>query len=331
MKSNRGSFVISLDFELMWGVRDEVSKHTYGEHIKGVHIALPKLIKCFEEYRIAATFATVGFLFCRDKEEITHYIPPVLPDYTDKNLSPYHNYLAKEIGDNEHDDPYNFGFNLVELLKGSPEQEIATHTFSHYYCLEPGQAEASFEADLDAAILVAADKGIQVKSIIFPRNQVNKKYLDICWKKGIIAYRHNEKSWIYRARNAKEESLFRRSIRLMDAYINITGHNCYTEDEICLSRPFNVASSRFLRPYSKRLKSIEWLRLRRIKKSMTYAAKNNLTYHLWWHPHNFGINQDENFLFLEHILQHYKELHTKYSFTSITMKDLAQRLYESRK
>jgi hypothetical protein len=54
---------------------------------------------------------------------------------------------------------------------------------------------------------------------------------------------------------------------------------------------------------------------------MTHAAKNNLTYHLWWHPHNFSINQDENFSFRK-ILTHYEILNTKYNFQS-TMSTLA--------
>ena len=32
-----GKFIISLDFELMWGVRDEKDKPTYGNNITGVH------------------------------------------------------------------------------------------------------------------------------------------------------------------------------------------------------------------------------------------------------------------------------------------------------
>ena len=59
---------------------------------------------------------------------------------------------------------------------------------------------------------------------------------------------------------------------------------------------------------------------------MTYAAKNNCTYHLWWHPHNFGINQDENFSFLEKILMHYKQLNKEYQFQSYTMSELAKSL-----
>jgi hypothetical protein len=66
--------------------------------------------------------------------------------------------------------------------------------------------------------------------------------------------------------------------------------------------------------------------LRRIKKAMTHAAKNKLMFHLWWHPHNFGINQDENFAFLQKILEHYKVLNLKYQFHSLNMIELADLL-----
>ena len=59
---------------------------------------------------------------------------------------------------------------------------------------------------------------------------------------------------------------------------------------------------------------------------MTFAAKNNLTYHLWWHPHNFGANMEENFKFLEKILQHYKFLNEKYNFQNYTMSSLAAKM-----
>jgi hypothetical protein len=59
---------------------------------------------------------------------------------------------------------------------------------------------------------------------------------------------------------------------------------------------------------------------------MTYAAKNGLTFHLWWHPHNFGINISENFCFLEKILLHYQQLKEKYGFQSMNMSGLANKL-----
>ena len=90
--------------------------------------------------------------------------------------------------------------------------------------------------------------------------------------------------------------------------------------------PVNIPASRFLRPYSQRLQFLDALKLRRIKSGMSHAAKYNLTYHLWWHPHNFGKNQDKNFLFLEKILMHFKALHNRYDFESLTMTHLTKKI-----
>jgi hypothetical protein len=56
---------------------------------------------------------------------------------------------------------------------------------------------------------------------------------------------------------------------------------------------------------------------------MSYAAKRNLVYHLWWHPHNFGKNLDSNLNMLTEILNHYTYLNKKYNFTSLNMKGLS--------
>jgi hypothetical protein len=57
---------------------------------------------------------------------------------------------------------------------------------------------------------------------------------------------------------------------------------------------------------------------------MTYAAKNQLIYHLWWHPHNFGVDQSENFSMLEEILQHYSFLNEKYAYQSYSMSEISE-------
>jgi hypothetical protein len=183
-------------------------------------------------------------------------------------------------------------------------------------------------ADLKAAIAIAEKWGISIKSIVFPRNQYNAAYLQVCTELGITSIRGNEQSWLYEPRPFEKETLLRRALRLTDAYFNITGHHCYTNDFMKASRPFNIPASRFLRQYKPRLKMLEGLRLRRIKNSMTHAAKNGLTYHLWWHPHNFGINQQENIIFLEKVLQHYQLLHRQYGFANCTMAALANQLEE---
>ena len=115
--------------------------------------------------------------------------------------------------------------------------------------------------------------------------------------------------------------------RLLDAYINLSGHNIY--DWKSLSNGallYNIPASRFLRPYSHKLKRLEGLRLQRILKDMTAAAKKGAIYHLWWHPHNFGINLQQNLRFLRSILNHYQQLQRAYGFESLTMSEVATKL-----
>ena len=320
----KGKFIISLDFELNWGIRDKAKKN-YEENILGVQKVIPRLLDMFTKYNIKATFSTVGFLFFKDKNELLSHLPNLKPQYINTVLSPYNGYF-NVLNETDEFDYYHFAPHLINLIQQYPEQEIGSHTFSHYYCLEKGQTVLSFKDDLLVAIKIAKERGVIVTSLIFPRNQINEDYLKECSNLGIICYRGNEHSWLYAAKDSEHESLWRRCFRLIDAYINISGHNCYTDEYIISKYPMDIAASRFLRPYLKIIKFFDELRLLRIQRGMTYAAKNNMTYHLWWHPHNFGINQDENFAFLEKILIHYKYLNLKYNFESYTMTALAKSL-----
>lgn len=323
MEEENGKFIISLDFELYWGVRDRKTINQYKKNLLGVREAIPAILDTFKKFGVCATFLIVGFLFFPSNTELLNGIPDIIPDYENKRLSPYKN-IKKIIGVSEQNDPYRYAPSLIEKIRECPGQEIGCHTFSHYYCLENGQSPATFRSDLEAAQKIAGKYDITLKSLAFPRNQYNQKYLSVCREAGFTSFRGNEKSWLYTARNRDEEKLFRRALRLADSYINISGHNCYSTEKIASVFPYNIPSSRFLYPYEKKMSFFDILKLRRIRTGMTYAAKNNLVYHLWWHPHNFGTNLEKNIAFLEKILVHYDKLEKKYNFKSVTMSELAQ-------
>jgi hypothetical protein len=157
-------------------------------------------------------------------------------------------------------------------------------------------------------------------SIVFPRNECTPAHLEICKELGIKTYRGIEPIWF---RNPKPNKRFEpvyRIIRTLDCYLNISGNHCYNLENIERGLPLNVPSSRFLRPYMpKGGRILETLKIRRIKKGMTQAAKKGKLFHLWWHPHNFGSNSEENLRTFDEILQHYKELERLYGFQSSTM------------
>ena len=326
MNSLNGYLLISLDFELFWGVRDVKTKSSYKENLINVHEVIPRLLDLADQYGIKFTFATVGFLFAKNKEELLHFAPKVKPTYNNSIFNPY--YYIENTEDLDNYGSFHFAYNLIDLIKSNKNHELATHTFSHFYVNEEGQNVDQFEADLLAAINIAKRRNISFNSIVFPRNQINKNYLKICKKHGITNYRGTEKHWMFDTSDTKKlERPFNKLFRLADAYVNLSGYNTYPLTKInSINSVKNIPSSKFFRPYIKSLKALESLRIKRIRKGLTHAAKNKEVYHIWWHPHNFGTNTEENFRNLESIFKHYQTLKRDYNFNCATMSELAEKI-----
>lgn len=311
-----GTFTISLDFELYWGVRDKRTIESYKQNLDGVYTAIPKILKLFSEYNIHATWATVGFLFFKDFDELKKNLPDVLPSYEKKELSSY-DYIASE---NPKSLKYHFARNLIDIIKQTPSQEIASHTFSHFYTKENNSAKNSFKSDAKAYVKLAKNEDIEINSVVFPRNQIDDDDLKILKEVAIQVYRGNPNHWAYKDGDMKK-SFFKRVFRFIDIYLNLSGYH------VALPRSHDglveVKSSMFFRPYSKKFAFLESLKLKRVKNAMKYAAKKKQNFHLWWHPHNFGINQEQNLKNLEEILLHFKFLQKKYGMESLNMKELS--------
>ena len=352
-----GSFTISLDFELYWGMRDVVTLDAYRENLLGVWDAVPQMLALFEKYNIHATWATVGFLWHEDLAGLKAACPEKLPEYENETLSPY-GYLAsferecrtnvmrnrrlqsrhsacndetggakasgslEEDGENETFNKMHFAKELIEKIRATPQQEIATHTYSHYYTREPRNVPEAFESDLKKAVETGRSDGVEIDSLVFPRNQIDVQSLHVLRKTGIKVYRGNPDHWAYRE-GETDKTFLQRAYRFADIYVNLSGeHTTLPKRE--QEGLTEVKSSMFLRPYSKRFAVLEKQKLKRIKDAMAEAAKKGENFHLWWHPHNFGVNLKENMKNLETLLQHYRELNEKYAMLSLTMRELGK-------
>jgi peptidoglycan/xylan/chitin deacetylase (PgdA/CDA1 family) len=305
-----------LDFELLWGVRDHADQISYGKNVLGARKAIPQILELFAKNGIRATWATVGFLFCKTRDELFEMAPPEdrRPHYANPALSNY-SYFS-EVGRNEAEDPYYFAASLIDRISKTPGQEIATHTFSHFYTLEAGATTDAFAADLEAASMVATEHGITLKSIVFPRNQYNKDCIDICRTAGLSAWRGNPSSWAYKASDGEGQTLLRRGLRLIDAHTGILGAQTYASE---ISSFRNVPASQFLRPRSGQLAPVHPAHIATVMRAMTSAAKTGRGYHLWWHPHNFGVNTMENMSALTEIIIHFQRLQAEYGMVSSNM------------
>jgi peptidoglycan/xylan/chitin deacetylase (PgdA/CDA1 family) len=316
-----GALAISLDFELHWGVRDKRSVDgPYRDNLLGARQAIPQMLDLFEEFGVAATWATVGFLFAKNRQERDEFSPALRPQYKNPKLDAY----SEPTGEGEDDDPMHYASSLIALVAKTPKQEIATHTFSHYYCQETGETRETFAADIASAMAIGRRYGFDMRSIVFPRNQFRSGYESVLKEAGITCYRGNEPNWMYRPRPRDEETLAVRAPRLIDGYISLSGPKYFRWEEITQSNGLHdVRASMFLRPYSTQSKSLKSIRLRRIAGGIRAAAKNRGIFHLWWHPHNFGKNIPENIEFLRSVLKVFAEQRQVHGMQSLSMIEVA--------
>ena len=106
-----GIFTVSLDFEIHWGVSENRTVESYRENLSNVPEVIGGLLDSFTQYGVHATWATVGMLMCKNREEVTQSVSVEnRPDYVNKKLSNYN--ILNELGDDEQDDPFHYGLSL---------------------------------------------------------------------------------------------------------------------------------------------------------------------------------------------------------------------------
>lgn len=314
-----GTLIVSLDFELFWGMQDCTSLESYQDHVLGGRKAIPKLLALFQKYGIHATWAAVGFQFAESKEELNRFAPEesLRPGYRNQILSTYR--CLPEIGEKESDAPCFFAPSLLKDIAACPGQEIGSHTFSHYYCREPGQTVEQFRADMAAAKAIASAHGYHLTSVVFPRNQTTWSHVQVLRELGFTAYRDEENDWIHEKISVWP---MKRLLRLTDVYLPLTGQGGFipkNENGIV-----NLIGSRMYKPYFAPLGFLERAKLHRIKSQMRHAAKHGLTFHLWWHPHNVGVRTEYHLAQLEEIFGYFVFLREKYGMESRNMAEAAE-------
>lgn len=322
---NRPIFIVSLDFELHWGRFDKAAVMGSEAYYFQARKAVPKILRLFEEFEIEATWATVGMLFAGSIKEWHKYSPEDQPTYHHKKFSPY-DWLA----DQQVPDEFLFAPDLIERILATKGQEVGSHTFSHYYTLEKGQTEQQFRQDLQAAQRIAADKfGIQLSSLVFPRNQFNSRYMGISREAGFTAVRSNPTDWYWN--DTSRETMMKKVFRTADVFFPVGHSSSFSMSALHWNEdmPLEIPASRFLRPYSD-FGVLNHLKAARLKGEMARAAKEGEIYHLWWHPHNHGHRLEESLEFLRTILQHFSRLREAYGMVSCNMAAV-ERLAKSQK
>ena len=232
------------------------------------------------------------------------------------------------MGDDEASDPEHLAGSLVDLVAATPGQEVASHTFSHFYCLEAGQHEEDLRADLARgpghrrrARSAAHQPGPAAQPVEPPvcRGGEGERLQLLPWTPATHGATRPDRVAARDRSTGRPgwwtptEGLAPPPTFAWDAILQ--------EDGLC-----DVPASAFLRPYAPGRRRLEPLRLHRLVTGLRHAARRGRVFHLWWHPHNFAAHPEESFAFLNQLLDEYDRLAEREGMQSLSMRDVASAL-----
>jgi hypothetical protein len=163
-----GTFIISLDCEGYWGIADRDHAIASGFITQNALIrAYASLVTALAKYEMSATFAFVMALTLR-LDELSDWMPR-LTDVQVDGSNWMRNFRRAEAMANLEG---WFCPEALELVRDSDRHEIACHGFRHVPVGNVGLGSEEVSYELRSASELAWRKGIDLKTFVFPRNQI---------------------------------------------------------------------------------------------------------------------------------------------------------------
>jgi len=321
-KSTRGTMVVSLDLELSWGRFDKMPLDKLEAESLKERPQIRRLLALMDQYEIPATWAVVGHLMLdgctRDPGGNPHsdIVPHARYSWFPREWYCYDPCTTASLA------PGWYAPDIVEWIRETrARHEIASHSFAHVCYGDPECSPAVALADLTSAVETASQRGITLKSFIFPRNQVG--YLELLRRAGLRAYRgvspppHN----ILPRANAA----LRKAITAAHVLLGFPPPSVYAEE--VLPGLWNIPANHCYPPHEGMYRLIPHLsRVARARNGIKRAVKNGGLYHLWFHPFDFNKNSDAKFRCLEQIFSYAHGMREKGVLDILTMDEYSRRL-----
>ncbi|MCJ7448597.1 MAG: polysaccharide deacetylase family protein [Bacteroidales bacterium] len=171
----KGIVIFSADFEMAWAF--SFSKTKQKEAIeKGLSERknVPVILDLFEKYNIPVTWATVGHLFLsqciRGVNGLAHPEMPRPGFFENRNWNfSSGDWYQHDSCTDVKSDPAWYASDLIDrIIASKTNHEIGCHTFSHIDFTYKNCPKSLADAEIDACIKLAADKGIKLNSMVFP-------------------------------------------------------------------------------------------------------------------------------------------------------------------
>lgn len=276
----KGVFLCSIDAELAWGSahRDiDPARYPHWKSYGRVRESCERLLALMDRYYIRATWAFVGRLLLdpRDPAETSLY---------PENPQPAQKYLSNgRVSDPDFLANWHAPDLFQMVRQARMKHEIGSHTFSHVIAGEQGYSRELLEQDLASVNRQAKGLGIQLKTLIFPKNRV--AHVDVLAAHGFTAYRK-----VTANRFDSVPSPLRRVARKLDAYLPVPPDVSYPERDGSL---WVLPATHYYRHTGgwARLQS-NAVRTAKLKAGLRRAADRRALFHVWFHPYDIASNPD---------------------------------------
>lgn len=309
-----GYFIFSLDTELGTGFfdLDEERKRLFSPDGFHEREKVRRLLALLDEYQILATWAVVGHIFYERCEECE--ICPIL-EWKGKYSSFEEAYRTNH--------PLWYGADVIDMLLNQKlKHEIAFHGYSHEIFDERRMSREKAEVEIKEYIRVANRRGIEARSVVFPRDKVG--HLDLFEKYGFVSYRSEESLPLI----IRNKYFVGKILKTADHILGITTPPVYDPSEFGNGNLVNLRATQHIFGFNRHVELIldAWnlplLRVRRIIKAIKKAAVQKKVVHVWAHPWEFRTEQD--FDKLRYIFQHVAQEVSAGNMQSVTMNEMAQ-------
>lgn len=314
------SFVLSLDTELIWGSFHRMSAAQFEAGYPDVRGTIRSILAMLESFEMSATWAVVGHLFLERCERggsgLAH------PDMTHPQQRWWSaDWYAKDPCTDRERDHLWYGPDILDTIQGAKvAQEIGSHSFAHPHFGDPEMTKEAAAADLDACISAARDRGIELRSFVFPGN--SEGHHDVLRERGFRAYRGT----------GPEEMRVRRLPRPLQRPVRLA-------TQIVGARPLVgkpaetlpglwdiPASMLLLTRTGLRKLSTHPARLRRVRAGIAAARRTGSVFHLWTHPWNMADEPEFHLDLLRDILEDVARHRDAGHLRVETMGEMADRL-----
>jgi hypothetical protein len=315
---DRGAFVVSIDTELAWGEAHRRDGSEGRHHFDAERQVIDAVLDVFARHGIAATWAIVGHLFldaCRDDGHGPH--PELVPpdyDWLDDD------WLAVDPCSTLAEAPHWYGSDIVDAVLRCPvPQEVGSHSFTHVIVDDPACTPEVFGSELAAAAGVAAERDVELRSFVYPRNKIGQ--IERLAEHGYRCYRGGRTAAPFAGRPGWQ----RRGLGLIDKVRPLAGSATLPARHA--SGVWNVPQTYLFAPATAGgswLPPAVWARRPRAR--LRQAARDRSLFHLWFHPYNVTAEPERALAALDVVCREAARLRDQGRLDVLTMGALASRL-----